>query len=77
MASEMYRKATQAAATITGSRWCGQCQMNRTVEGGVWKSLNGGQRRRWMCSSCIQRQVERREEKRALAAGMASHSTAG
>lgn len=77
MPSADYKKATQAAATITGSRWCGQCQMNRTVEGGVWKSLNGGQRRRWMCSSCTQRQVERREEKRALAAGTANPSMVG
>lgn len=74
---EMYTLARKAEQSITGERWCGQCQQRKKIEGGTWKFSHGGQRRRWMCLSCTNRQIERREEKRALAADTASLSTAG
>lgn len=64
---EMYELARKAEHSITGRRWCGQCQQNRPIPGGVWKSLSGGKRRRWMCLSCAQRQIERRAQAAAEA----------
>lgn len=56
---DIYLKARQAEHTITGKRWCSQCQMSKTTEGGNYKESDGGKRRRWECMSCKDNRAKR------------------
>ena len=56
---DIYLKARQAEHSITGKRWCSQCQMSREAIGGNWKESDGGKRRRWECATCQQNRAKR------------------
>lgn len=49
---KLHTLVTAAEHTITGKRWCGHCQLSRTVDGGKWIVSNNGRNRRWKCQSC-------------------------
>jgi hypothetical protein len=53
MPNELQKHVTRKAEEITGRQWCSHCQMTRPKEGGEWKILEGGKRRRWKCQSCV------------------------
>lgn len=59
MPNELQKHVTRKAEEITGRQWCSHCQMTRPKEGGEWKILEGGKRRRWKCQSCVTAQKER------------------
>lgn len=40
-------------------RFCTQCQTHKRSEGGHYRTMNGGHRRRWICQECTQRAEER------------------
>lgn len=46
MAIDVYALARQAEHSITGKRWCSQCQMSKETGGGNYKEFNGGKSRR-------------------------------
>ena len=57
---EVSRQITAAMHSLTGKRWCSHCQTSKKVEGGIWKSVANGTRRRWKCVECYQRALDRR-----------------
>jgi transposase-like protein len=57
---EVSRQITAAMHSITGKRWCSHCQLSKKVEGGTWKSVASGTRRRWKCVDCVERARQRR-----------------
>lgn len=59
MAIDIYKQAREAEHTITGKRWCSQCQRSRETGGGNWKEFDGGKRRRWECMSCKENRAKR------------------
>ncbi len=56
---DVYTKAVQAESSITGKRWCSNCQYSVHIEGGYWKTSAKGRVRRWMCKDCYRRKMER------------------
>lgn len=56
---DIYLQARQAEHTITGKRWCSQCQTSKETVGGNYKESDGGRRRRWECMSCSVNRAKR------------------
>ena len=59
MANELYRHVTLREEAVLGTRWCSHCMNRRPIQGGTWKTLNGGKNRRWQCMSCAENQKTR------------------
>lgn len=60
MSEDLYAKARAAEHSITGKRWCSQCQMGKQVDGrGNWKTGKGNKTRRWECGDCADRRAKR------------------
>lgn len=59
MAVDVYAKAREAELSMTGKRWCSQCQMTKVVEGGSWKINKNKRNRRWECGDCSERRKKR------------------
>lgn len=47
--------ATEAIAKNLGVKFCTQCNMTRSVEGGKTVTLSNG-RTRWKCLTCVKKQ---------------------
>jgi len=47
------KNMTQVVESITGKRWCSNCQHSQVAKGGVWKVTNNNQRQRWICQLCV------------------------
>lgn len=60
MSLDLYAKAREAEHSMTGKRFCSQCQMMKAVDGkGNWKQTNGGKNKRWECGDCDERRKKR------------------
>jgi hypothetical protein len=59
MANELSKAATKAAERVTGQLFCTNCASVRPKEGGIWKIMNGGTRRRFKCAQCVENQRQR------------------
>jgi hypothetical protein len=59
MANELSKAATQAAAKVTGQLYCTNCASLRPKEGGIWKIMQNGTRRRFKCAQCVENQKNR------------------
>lgn len=59
--SKLLTKATENA---TNTRFCSNCNMTRNAQGGTWKIIQGGLRRRWKCEECtiVQKQKATRKD---------------
>jgi hypothetical protein len=56
---DVYTKAVKAESTITGKRWCSNCQYSKDYKEGDWKISANGRVRRWMCKDCVARKIAR------------------
>lgn len=59
MPNEMSKQATMAAAKVTGQMYCTNCASIRPKEGGIWKIMDNGRRRRFKCGQCVENQKAR------------------
>jgi molybdenum cofactor biosynthesis enzyme MoaA len=59
MPNEMSKKATQAVEKATGKLFCTNCNEMRLKQGGVWKIMQNGTRRRFKCAQCVENQKNR------------------
>lgn len=59
MANELQRYMTKKITEITGTMWCSHCQHTRPKDGGTWKTLQDGKRRRWKCAQCVENHRKR------------------
>ena len=59
MGNDLSKKAAQAAAIVTGKRFCSHCQQQRPAETGKWLVSANGLNRRWKCGACVERAKER------------------
>ena len=59
MTTQIYKKMRIAEHSITGKRWCSQCQMSKVAIGGEWKEFSKGNRRRWECANCTANREKR------------------
>lgn len=63
MANELQKYVTKKTIEITGRQWCSHCQMTRPKDGGIWKTIDGGKRRRWKCLQCVEAHKKRMAER--------------
>jgi hypothetical protein len=63
MPNKLQKYITTKSVEITGTMWCSHCQHSRPKEGGVWKTLTDGKRRRWKCATCTENQRQRMAER--------------
>lgn len=57
--NDIYVKAIQAEMSITGRRWCSNCQLGQKAEDGEWIVSANGRQRRWICQACLIRKKNR------------------
>lgn len=58
------KQLTKATENATSTRFCSNCNMTRNGQGGTWKIIQGGLRRRWKCEECtiVQKQKAARKD---------------
>lgn len=62
MANELQKHVTKRVEELTGRIWCSNCQSTRPKEGGIWKILSDGKRRRFKCLQCQENHKRRTAE---------------
>ncbi len=57
--NDLYTKAVKADSSITGKRFCTNCQMGKDYRNGAWLISANKRQRRWMCKECYERKQQR------------------
>ena len=60
--NDVYTKAVQADSSITGKRWCSNCQYGKDYRNGAWIISANKRQKRWMCKDCWERKQEREKK---------------
>jgi len=57
--NDIYTKAVKADSSITGKRFCSNCQMGKDYRNGAWIISANKRQKRWMCQDCYKKKQER------------------
>lgn len=60
--NDTYTKAVIADSSITGKRFCSNCQMGKDYRNGAWIISANKRQKRWMCKQCYEKKLEREKK---------------
>ena len=60
--NDLYTKAVKADSSITGKRFCSNCQMGKDYRNGVFIVSKNKRQKRWMCADCYNKKLEREKK---------------